>query len=135
MLNTPFSQYICKQLKTSYSILLTLIGRKLAILVLITGSAVAAFATLGDGKSLPKEKSSKSLLTNKSRTNNSFSLRSGYDFRGSQVINVYNLRYINLNTTLTYKKGSTTYSLPVQKKVFLDKIIFNDDLLRNRRSN
>ncbi|HET9429880.1 MAG TPA: hypothetical protein VFO70_01830 [Chitinophagaceae bacterium] len=103
-------------------------------MALITGTAFAAFGTLGDGKTRAGEKSSKSLLTNKSRTNNSFSLRSGYHFRGSQVINPEQ-RYVNFNTTLTYRKGHTTYVLPVQKKIFLDKIIFNDDLLRNRRSN
>ncbi len=39
-----------------------------------------------------------------------------------------------MHTTLKYKKGSATYVLPVQKKVFLEKVVFNDDLLRNRRN-
>jgi hypothetical protein len=106
------------------------------ILFLIAGSTFAAFATLGDGKKVTprKEKPGKSLLSNKTRTNNTFSLRSGYNFRGNHVMNSDNQKYVNLNTTLAYKKGSTTYILPVQKKVFLEKIIFNDDLVRNRRS-
>jgi hypothetical protein len=110
-----------------------LLGRKLVVILLITGSAAGAFATLGDGKTPKKGKSTQSLLLNKSRTNNSFTLRPVYQFRGSQVINTHDPRFINLNTTLTYKKGATTYILPVQKKVFLDKVIFNDDLLRNSR--
>ena len=114
-----------------------MLGRKIVVILLITGSTFAAFATLGDGKSSKKsDRPTKSLLSNKSRTNNAFSLRVGYNFRGSQVINTQQQRFVNLNTTLTYRKGTTTYVLPVQKKVFLDKIIFNDDLLRNnRRSN
>jgi hypothetical protein len=122
-------------LKTNYSILLRFLGRKIAIILLIAGSAFVAFATLGDGnKATPKKEKKGSLLSNKSRTNNSFSLRSGYNFRGNKVINPDNQRYVNLNTTVTYRKGTTTYMLPVQKKVFLDKVVFNDDLLRNKRN-
>lgn len=123
-------------MKTKRSILLNFLGRKLVVILLITGSTAAAFATLGDGnkKSSGKDKPAKSLLTNKSRTNHTFSLRSGYYFRGSHVLSAQNNRYVNMQTTLTYKKGSATYILPVQKKVFLEKVIFNDDLLRNRRN-
>ena len=49
-------------------------------------------------------------------------------------MNADNQKFVNLQTTLAYRKGNTTYIIPVQKKVFLEKIIFNDDLLRNRRS-
>jgi hypothetical protein len=123
-------------LKNKRTILLKFLGRKLVVILLITGSTAAAFATLGDGnkKSSGKDKPSKSLLTNKSRTNNTFSLRSGYYFRGSHVLSAQNNRYVNMHTTLKYKKGSATYVLPVQKKVFLEKVVFNDDLLRNRRN-
>ena len=129
-------RYICNRLKTNYSILLKLLGRKLAVIALITGSTFVAFATLGDGnkKPTPTSKPGKSILSNKSISSNNFSLRSGYEFRGNQVINTRHQKFVNLHTTLTYRKGNTNYILPVQKKVFLDKVIFNDDLLRNRRS-
>jgi hypothetical protein len=102
--------------------LLRIIGRKLAILLLIIVSTAGAFATLGDG-TIKRDKSirSKSLLTNKTQAS-SFSLRSGYSFRGAQVINTQSERFVNLNTVLTYQKGSTTYILPLKKKVLLDNV-------------
>ena len=123
-------------MKTNRSISFKAIAKKLTVVLLITGSTVAAFATLGEGnKAYPgKSKPGKSLLSNKTQTNNNFSLRSGYNFRGNQVINTQTQRFVNLNTTIAYRRGSTLYILPVQKKVFLDKVIFNDDLLRSRRS-
>lgn len=104
------------------------------VILLITGSTVAAFATLGDGKSpVRKNNSGRSLLTNKTRTNQDFSLRSGYDFRGNHVIDSRHHQYVNLNTTLTYRKGGINYILPVKRKIVLDKFIFNADLLRNSK--
>ncbi|HEX6194092.1 MAG TPA: hypothetical protein VFZ42_17080 [Chitinophagaceae bacterium] len=116
--------------------MLKLLGRKLAVVALIAGSTIAAFATLGDGnkKSSSATKPNKSILSNKTHSSNNFSLRSGYEFRGNQVINTRHQKFVNLHTTLTYRKGTTNYILPVQKKVFLDKVILNDDLLRNRRA-
>jgi hypothetical protein len=98
-----------------------ILSRKLAIILLLFVSAAGAFATLGDGKSksgLPKS----SLLSNKtSLRQGSFSLRSGYNFRGSQVINAEK-KYINLNTVVTVQKGNTTYIVPLKKKVIFDNI-------------
>ena len=93
----------------------------------MAASAFVAFATLGDGK-LNREKPGKSLLSN--RTNlkpGSFSLQSGYVFRGSQVINSQESRYVNLNSTvMTYQQGHTTYVLPIKKKVAMNgKLTFN----------
>jgi hypothetical protein len=91
--------------------------------MLITVSTVGAFATLGDG-TFKRDKSSlrsRSLLTNKTQAS-SFSLRSGYTFRGSQVINTQSERFVNLNTVITYQKGNTTYILPLKKKVLLDNV-------------
>jgi hypothetical protein len=108
-----------------FKIIKKVIGRKLAVLFLITVSAVASFATLGDGNkrggALPK----KSLLS--SRTANkqgSFTLRSGYTYRGNQVINATQpeKRYIRINTVVTMQKGNTTYLVPLRKKVGLGNI-------------
>ena len=129
--------YICNRLKTNSPILYKLLGRKIAVIALIAGSTIAAFATLGDGNKKTGPGTSakgKSILSNKTRVSDNFSLRSGYEFRGNQVMNTRNQKFVNLQTTLTYRKGGTNYILPVQKKVFLDKVVFNDDLLRNRRS-
>ena len=122
-------------MKTNYSILLRVLGTKLAVFLLIAGSAVAAFATLGDGsikRDRPLSKSS-SLLTNKTQAN-SFSLHSGYTFRGTQVINPQTDQYLNLNTVITYQRGNTTYILPLKKKVLLQNVkidISNRQLRRN----
>lgn len=100
-----------------------IIGRKAAVLVLIAVSAAGAFATLGDGKSkatLPRT----SLLSNKTALKpGSFSLRSGYTYRGNKVINnATDKRYINLNTVVTLQKGNTTFIVPLKKKVVFDKV-------------
>jgi hypothetical protein len=92
-------------------------GRTLAVIALISLTTVAAFATLGDGR-VKKSKTNQSLLTNKATTT-SFSLRSGYNFRGSQVINTQAKSFVSLNTVLTYQKGNTTYIVPLKKKVLL----------------
>lgn len=112
------------------TLLWKIVSRKLAIIILIGVSAITAFATLGDGKIKPSS-APKSLLS--SRTyQGGFSLKSGYTFRGSQVINTQSERYINLNTTVTCQRGRTTYILPLKKKVLLDKITFNPNV--NSRS-
>jgi len=100
-------------------------SRKLSILVLLAVSGATAFATLGDGK-VKSNRLNKSLLSEKKLTDpENFSLKSGYLYRGSQVINTKSERYINLNTEVTYQKGNTTYVLPLKRKVMLDKITFN----------
>ena len=109
-----------------------IVRRKLVVILLLAIFAATAFATLGDGKS-GKIKPKNSLLSDKniSATGN-FSLKSGYTFRGSQVINTQNERYINLNTIVTYQKGNTTYILPLKKKVMLNKITFNPNTATRR---
>ena len=106
-----------------YKIVKTVIGRKLAVIFLLTVSAVASFATLGDGNkntTTPK----KSLLSVRTAgKQGSFSLRSGYTFRGNQVINTQpEKRYVRLNTVVTMQKGNTTYIVPLKKKAGLGNI-------------
>jgi hypothetical protein len=101
-----------------------IVYRKLAVILLLAISAATAFATLGDGKS-GSIKPKRSLLSDRNITSAGFSLKSGYTFRGNQVINTQTERYINLNTVVTYQKGNTTYILPLKKKVMLNKVTFN----------
>jgi hypothetical protein len=95
------------------------ISKKLAVLFLITVSAIASFATLGDGNSksdLPKK--SLVLSGRSSNRQGAFSLKSGYTFRGNNVINSQTERkYIRINTNVTMQKGNTTYIVPLKKKV------------------
>jgi hypothetical protein len=110
-------------LKTNSSILLRAASRKLGLSFLLAASAVVAFATLGDGKS-NKDKPRKLLLSNRSTSvkPGSFSLQTGYTFRGSQVISAEeSTRSINLNApVVTYQQGHAVYVLPARKKVTLN---------------
>ena len=95
-------------------------GKKLAIFVLLAITTFGAFATLGDGK-VKKSSSRSSLLSNKSYRPGSFSLKSGYSYRGNEIFNSKE-KFIRLNTTVTMQKGSTTYTVPLKKKVILQNV-------------
>lgn len=110
-------------MKTTRTIRIGNLGKRLMLFSLIAGSAFVAFAALGDGRG-GKERPASSgvrLLSSKSQTNN-FSLRSGYTFRGSEVINTTKPRYVDISSVITYQRGNTTYVLPLKKKVLVDNI-------------
>ncbi len=102
----------------------SLSGKKAAVLLLITATAFAAFASLGDGKSKGKKAS---LLNNKTTvTPGKFSLKSGYQYRGSQVINQQKTEnFVTLNSIVTYQKGNLTYILPLHTIVNTQKVKFS----------
>ena len=96
------------------------IARRTTAIFLLAASAISAFAILGDKGKTPK--TNRSFLSNQNFTVNSanFSLKSNYNFRGSQIINpATTTEFINLNTVLTYQKGNTTYMVPLKKKIFI----------------
>lgn len=98
-------------------------GRNLAVM-LLAFSAVVTFASLGEGKKPRSEKPASSLLSTKSGNNaGSFSLKSGYTYRGNQVFNVNGeKKFIRLNTVVTTQKGNTTYIVPLKKNVILENL-------------
>jgi hypothetical protein len=100
---------------------ITLLSKKAAVLTLITATAFAAYASLGDGKSKGKKAS---LLNNKSSiAPGKFSLKSGYQYRGSQIINQQKTEnFVTLNSVVTYQKGNLTYILPLHTTVNTQKI-------------
>jgi len=116
------------------AILGKILSRKIAVILLVTGSAAAGFAALGDGK-VKKEKPRKALLSERTTvTNGTFSLKSGYTYRGNNVFNVNSERSVSFNTVVNYQKGHTTYVLPLKKKVILENVtidISNRQLRRN----
>ena len=94
--------------------------------VILIGISLAAFATLGDGSK--KSSYSRSLLSYKPVYNyKSFTLKSGYSYRGSNIFSTKTSQenYITFNKVITYQKGNITYILPLKRKVLLDKIKFN----------
>jgi hypothetical protein len=95
------------------------IVRRAAVALSLAACAISAFAVLGDKGKTPKNRS---LLSNENLAvvRGNFSLKSNYNFRGSQVINPNQKNeYINLNTVVTYQKGNTTYIVPLKKKIFI----------------
>lgn len=106
---------------TKKTILFRILTRKFVTVLLITVSAFAAFAALGDGKSKGKNKS---LLTKKNTiTPGRFSLKSGYQYRGSQVINQQKTNTtITFNSLVTYQKGNMTYIVPLKTTVLTQNI-------------
>ena len=107
-----FCFYICLRMKNSQTIIKKILTRKLTTLLFI-GLSVAAFATLGDGKS--KGKKSSLLSSKPTITPGKFSLRSGYQYRGSQIINQQkDKNSFTRNSLITYQKGNMTYVLPLK---------------------
>ena len=111
------------------------LGKKMAVLVLFGTVSVMASATLGDGRAR-SENPNRSLLSSKTEMPRAtFTLRSGYSYRGSQVFNDNSeQKYIRLNTVVTLQKGNIIYTVPLRKNVFLDKVkidISNRQLKRN----
>jgi len=100
--------------------------RRLITAVFISAS-VAAFATLGDGGYRKKPSSTQSLLALKPNYSQlkTFTLKSTYNYRGNMVFSMDRLdekEYIIMNTYVTYQKGNSTYTLPLKKKVLLNKV-------------
>lgn len=99
----------------------SLLGKKWIVLLAFSLTAAGAFATLGDGNK-KSSTSSKGILSSRSSNNPGyFTLRSGYDFRGSKVIST-DKKYFSINTVVTLQKGNTTYVLPLKKKVLIDNV-------------
>jgi len=103
------------------STILSILRRKTALVVLLAGSAVCSFAIkpiLGDDKG---KNASRSLLQTNQTIPSRFTLKSDYNYRGRQIMNNDKQQaYINLNTTVTYQKGKTTYIVSLKKKVYIN---------------
>ena len=99
-------------MKNYQNIFKLVITRKLVTLFLI-GLSVVAFASLGDGKT--KGKKNSLLNSRPTVTPGKFTLKSGYQYRGSQIINQQNQNNtFTRNSLVTYQKGNMTYILPVK---------------------
>ncbi|MBI3138479.1 MAG: hypothetical protein HYZ15_07845 [Sphingobacteriales bacterium] len=98
-------------------------GKKLGIILLFACTGLGAFATLGDGNK-KSERPGTSLLSGRTKAKpGSFSLKSGYNYRGNYVINSETgNRTIRLNTVVTVQKGRTTFIVPLKKNVVLNRV-------------
>ena len=111
-----------------------IILRKVSTILLISCTAIGSFAALGDGK-MKKTEKEKHLLSFKNTGNslNGFSLKSGYQYRGSQILTEQNEdNFFMINTNITYQKGNATYIMPLKKKVLLEKVKFSINQYNDR---
>lgn len=115
-----FYSYICEVMQKVSNIIASLFSRKTAALIVFAVFSVASFATLGDGK----KKKRSVLLNNKTVvTPGQFSLKSGYQYRGSQLISQQKAdNGITLNSLVTYQKGHMTYIVPLKTTVLSQKV-------------
>jgi hypothetical protein len=98
-------------------------AKKLGIILLFACSAMGAYATLGDGNKKTDKPRTAILSGRTTAKPGSFSLKSGYSYRGSYVINAEtDRRTIRLNTVVTVQKGRTTFTVPLKKNVVLNKV-------------
>ncbi len=84
--------------------------------------ALAGNASLGLGKKRSSLGSKKILSAKVTGFNGNFSLKSGYSFRGSNIIETKIPRVIELNTEVTAKKGNLTLTIPLRKQVLVNSI-------------
>lgn len=105
--------------RKSYRSLLTSRAIALALLLCL---GVAAYATLGDGKKRQSSATRKLLSGRTLGFDGTLSLRSGYNFRGNTVLAPEQQRVIRLNTDVTMQVGKNTFTLPLRKNVFVDKV-------------
>lgn len=98
-------------------------AKKLGIILLFAGTGMGAFATLGDGNKNP-DKPSKPVMSGRSVSKpGTFSLKSGYNYRGSTVLSPSAEKTtIRLNTVGTVQKGKTTFIVPLRKNVVINKV-------------
>lgn len=103
----------------------------LALLMLIT---VGAFATLGDGKKKSSVAAKKLLSSQTQKFDGSFSLRSGYNFRGNTILEPDQKIVIRINTNVLVGKGNNSFTVPIKGKAIISKLkieLGNRDLRSN----
>ena len=106
-------------MSTKHSITVQFRSRKAIALVMLSFLAMGAFATLGDGTS--KKSANRNILSDKNIfiRHGGFSLKSGYNYRGNNVINPTKPDiFINLNTVATFQKGNTLICCQSGQKCF-----------------
>ena len=98
---------------------------KIFVIALLTTSVMGAFATFGIysiGKNIDKTPHRTFLSQESVLKPGTFSLKSGYIFRGGQLFTTQTPKYINLNAIASYQIGKTTYVLPLKKKILMGKV-------------
>lgn len=107
----------------------------MATVLLTLFSGMYAYATLGEGRRKSAKRKAELRLSNRvENTPGTFSLRSGYQFRGSTVLKTEEKSTIRINSVVSMQKGNQIYTMPLKKNVLVDKVkvtLGNQSLRRN----
>ncbi|MBM3412063.1 MAG: hypothetical protein FJY19_01595 [Bacteroidetes bacterium] len=95
---------------------------KTMLLSLATLIVVNSFASLGLGKKRAASAGKKLLSAKVISYNGSFSLKSGYTFRGNLVLENTTPRVIQVNTDVVTRKGNYELSIPLRKTTLINKV-------------
>jgi len=96
--------------------------QKTMLLSLATLIVVNSFASLGLGKKGGAAAGKKLLSAKVISYNGSFSLKSGYAFRGNLVLDNTTPRVIQINTDVVTRKGNYELSIPLRKTTLVNKV-------------
>lgn len=92
-------------------------------LALTLFSGLVAYATLGEGRRKAAKRKAVVRLSNRTEnTPGTFSLKSGYLYRGSSVLRGDEKVTLRVNTTVSLQKGQQVYTMPLKKEILLNKV-------------
>ena len=92
-------------------------------LLLAMFSGVYAYATLGEGRRKSAKRKAELRFSNRvENTPGTFSLRSGYVFRGNSVLGAEERTTMRINTVVSMQKGNNIYTMPLKKDVLINKV-------------
>lgn len=90
--------------------------------LLILFSGLFAYATLGESRrKSAKRKTQLNLSSRVAAVPGTFSLKSGYEFRGRSVIREENTS-VRVNTVVSLQKGNHIYSLPLKREILTHRV-------------
>jgi hypothetical protein len=122
LFNLSFNSIFVKAMNTKRSNIKKFARINISVLALITVSVFGAYATMGiysTGKKSDRPKT-RLLAPQSALKPGTFSLKSGYVFRGGQLISSSQPVYINITGTATYQIGKTAYAVPMNKQLLLN---------------
>ena len=92
---------------------------RVVILIALFSTTLATFASIGGEKSKSR-KGSLSSVFSPIRTSSGFTLKSGFNYRGTMILKeVKTNEAVSYNSLIRYQKGNATYILPNRYKVAL----------------
>lgn len=94
----------------------------MALFIFLLITAAGAFATLGDGKKKTSTVAKKILSSRTQQFDGSFTLRSGYNFRGNTILEPEQKVVIRVSTDVLVGKGNNSFTVPLRGKAVISKL-------------